>query len=328
MTVTALTESSSDSRFGSGLDRKHLEKLEKDLPLFRSLTDHLESDGVSSTSGSGTAVSEYLPALVSPDGQTLLLCVDVDVKSKLGDFIFPSKQLYDSGFDVIPQVMGLPKTAQFKHGCINCEFRTYGLCPFGFDKDSKNFHVLQKQTHVPREKNVLMNEITKHAYICSFRINYLLSFVDTHHGGALTYTKWLESFNRGMAQAVLMDDFQKLKSIELKLSELNDKIEIGDMDSKDPAYYNVQARRDTYRMEWQTLWDKLMKHLDRKLDRESTKKFEIDTVRKIQISDINRIIRESQSGSQPIVEAEFTSSDKSDDKEDDDDNEGGDDSDD
>lgn len=192
----------------------------------------------------------------------------------------------------------LPLQAVRMFGCRNCEWRDSPLCLKGF-RSGKGHHVV------------------KHSVsdgVCRERENYLKLF---HRGESSrsTFTQWVQDYNQGLAQLMLHKDYFKLKHVEQRLGEVDERVKqsakeletlyseagLAAMDDAEREYRALEKLRGQYRFEWFSLWKELMAADNRRLDRDAPKKIEVRHEH-MSIQDFNRVLR----GDSVDVVAEFT----------------------
>lgn len=186
----------------------------------------------------------------------------------------------------------IPLQARKLFGCHNCEWRGTSLCPFGI------------------KRSVRLGRISHSEGICEMRLNYLKSFYRGSRERP-TYTEWINDYNQGVAQLQLQDDLVKLKRIEEKLKEYEDDGEefLAVVSGKDGVesesakkYKVLTVLRSSAREDWFNLWKLLMDNDQKRMDRETPKKLEIDNKSTISISDFQKLVKRADG---KIVDAEY-----------------------
>ena len=196
---------------------------------------------------------------------------------------------YPEKYD-LSETLPLPKQAKILYGCLNCEWRQSGVCPFEYDAGRAT------QSNVHR------------GLICQERTNWLVSL-----GGVsdarIGFTRWQANFNRCMGQVVLNRDYFMIQRLEGELQELLD--EEGkllkdcssgdDLEGVQKRIDVIAERKSALRTEFFLLWREIAKVDESRLNREAPKKIDLNVSGKLNLSDIHSIMR----GSDEIVDAEF-----------------------
>ena len=174
----------------------------------------------------------------------------------------------------------LPNQVKRVHGCLGCEWKR--------KKDSRNEplcpHNLTKKTDMIKRG------------ICPRRALYLALFSKDPQN-IKSYTEWQREYNNSIAQRENMYDVMNLELLkdkldiaeqsytEAKLSEDTDKIKLTKKEYTETKTDYAYARK-----QWEDLHDKMMKHTDKKLDRETARKLDLN-VNTMRLEDIHRIMR-------------------------------------
>lgn len=202
--------------------------------------------------------------------------------------------------DIVPTSLRIPKTLRFAHGCVNCEWRDYGLCPHNF---------LRGRGHSEKDNT--------HANgICGKRINYLLGFLPMEileSKKRISYPMWKSYFNEGLGQIEHLESKGKLDSLRLDLKDMTSKLESLRNDSgsskdeiseKQKEITRLEKKVTKAREEWFQIWDRVSKTDERRADREHVKKVEMDVRKTMSLTDMHSVMRGD------VQEAEYKEEDE------------------
>jgi len=185
----------------------------------------------------------------------------------------------------------LPQQVTNHYGCINCEWKTLGRCPFGFRYGVRATAVDNNHPNG----------------ICVDRRNYLASFVvGESRGPHLTFAQWHRDFLMGKAAHQEQFDFaevQDLYAIRSQLMMEVTQLESAYKDDMSPATKKVldetkiklkQLDKMTTkrRGEWQSLWREVTGFQEKQLDRNTPKKVETTITNKLTPEDIHDMVRD------------------------------------
>lgn len=192
----------------------------------------------------------------------------------------------------------LPRQAKILYGCLNCEWRNSGVCPFEY----KAGRATKSNTHTD--------------LICRERGNWLMSLGGVSSGKQPSWSKWQADFNRSMGQVVLNSDYFMIQKLEGELQDLI-KEESGIVAQADgivilkereefmkpfQAKINIlEERKRALRQEFFLLWRELAKVDESRLNREAPKRIDLNVRTRVNLSDIHSIMR-----GEDIIEAETT----------------------
>lgn len=171
----------------------------------------------------------------------------------------------------------LPVQAQRLYGCSNCEWKGTTLCPLGFKRDSKEAHLNG---------------------ICSDRANWLASFAPSNHA---KFSEWQLEFNKALAQAVNLRDYQKMMQLDAELRSLQES-------GADPKEVKQKHKALLLaRSDWQFLWRDLTKFDNLQVQRETPQILEVRKA--ITPEDIHKIMRDAKKAEleAKAIDAEFVS---------------------
>jgi len=185
----------------------------------------------------------------------------------------------------------LPAQARNHYGCIRCEWRGTWKCGYGFLAGRGN--PLDSNSHVDG--------------ICPERMNYLLSF-SRGYAKAPTFSQWQKDYLVGKAAYQEQKDFDGMQDLcdrlaELEsnpITELDDEAIVKDYKARLAELRKLVRQK---RSEWHGLWKDVVAVEDRQVERETPKKIEVTERRLFGISDINRIVKELDSGK--VVDADY-----------------------
>ena len=185
------------------------------------------------------------------------------------------KQLSEYRRDV-----SLPLGVQYRLGCINCEFRDMGICPFGFRRG--NGYYESKNSHTRG--------------ICEFRRGYLKSFIRDDNIKNISENRFWLDYNKGIAQDQLQKEQASLFNLNKELEMLTSSgAERSKINSVKKEYYKA-------REQWFDLWKGVAQLEDRSVDRDTPKTVNLNnnTISVSQFQNMINGIREED-----IIEGEF-----------------------
>ena len=186
----------------------------------------------------------------------------------------------------------LPELAKRMHGCVHCEWRGTTLCPFKFKKGhgaklSKNMH---------------------HNGICQERANFLKNMVPTTKQ-IISYREWVMGYNNSMAQLELNNDYKNMMLLDMKIAELEHKLDnpdediYGENNDLGRDLFRAKKERNQIREKFESMYKTITAVHDRTIDRETKKEINVN-VNTLSIDDINRILMTPDD----VLEAEWRES--------------------
>jgi hypothetical protein len=179
----------------------------------------------------------------------------------------------------------LPHTASRLYGCMNCDWKSFGMCPFGYVRGTG--HNLKDNHHAQ--------------WICQDRRNYLLSFVPPSLSAKpgkkyvrVKYGDWKKYYLEGIAVIQSMEDWQLMKQRENELRDYETELRKLEYDklSKEKKKQHWLKHQDLLRLrmyarkDWERLNKALLNSVHKDLDRNTPKKLDITMQEKPSLRDI------------------------------------------